>query len=233
MLPDGRLGVIDFGAVARLPGGHPEPIGRLTRLALRRRRRRGRSTGLRDEGFVKPTRRSTPRRCWTTSGRCWTRSRAEEFRFTRAWLRAEAAPAGQPEEPGLSAEPPAQPAAVLPADPPGDARLDRRALPAGGEGALPGDPRALAARLRGAEREPAPTRRSRAGAKAGIAQRVSRRAGLPIGRPALSADRISVGSADAPAPAGAHRDLTGGRRSLRVTDSLRPTHSRSGQCFVE
>ena len=41
ILPDGRLGVIDFGAVARLPGGHPEPIGRLVRLALRRRRRRG------------------------------------------------------------------------------------------------------------------------------------------------------------------------------------------------
>src|SRR5690606_6155733 len=34
LLPDGRLGVMDFGAVARLPGGHPEPIGRLIRLAL-------------------------------------------------------------------------------------------------------------------------------------------------------------------------------------------------------
>jgi len=33
--------------------------------------------------------------------------------------------------------------------------------------------------------------------------------------------------------AGAHRDLTGGRRSLRVTDSLRLTHSRSGQRFVD
>src|SRR5690606_20953066 len=34
MLPDGRLGVVDFGAVARLPDGLPEPIGRLVRLAL-------------------------------------------------------------------------------------------------------------------------------------------------------------------------------------------------------
>ncbi len=34
LLSDGRLGVMDFGAVARLPDGHPEPIGRLTRLAL-------------------------------------------------------------------------------------------------------------------------------------------------------------------------------------------------------
>ena len=34
MLPDGRLGVVDFGAVARLPGGYPEPLGRLTRHAV-------------------------------------------------------------------------------------------------------------------------------------------------------------------------------------------------------
>jgi hypothetical protein len=34
LLPDGRLGVLDFGAVNRLPGGLPEPIGRLARLAL-------------------------------------------------------------------------------------------------------------------------------------------------------------------------------------------------------
>jgi len=34
MLSDGRLGVLDFGAVARLPGGTPEPLGRITRLVL-------------------------------------------------------------------------------------------------------------------------------------------------------------------------------------------------------
>ena len=53
LLPDGRLGVIDFGAVARLPGGLPEPIGRLVRLALE-----GDAeavlAGLRQEGFVRP-----------------------------------------------------------------------------------------------------------------------------------------------------------------------------------
>ena len=36
ILPDGRLGVVDFGAVARLPGGYPEPLGRLTRHAVDR-----------------------------------------------------------------------------------------------------------------------------------------------------------------------------------------------------
>jgi predicted unusual protein kinase regulating ubiquinone biosynthesis (AarF/ABC1/UbiB family) len=34
LLDDGRLGVLDFGAVARLPEGTPEPLGRITRLVL-------------------------------------------------------------------------------------------------------------------------------------------------------------------------------------------------------
>ena len=48
---DGRLAVIDFGSVARLPGGAPPIIGRVTRLALE-----GRSVdvleALRGEGFI-------------------------------------------------------------------------------------------------------------------------------------------------------------------------------------
>src|SRR5688572_17979858 len=54
LLEDGRLGVIDFGATARLPDGHPEPIGRLLRWALE-----GRAedvlADLRLEGFVRPS----------------------------------------------------------------------------------------------------------------------------------------------------------------------------------
>ncbi|ONH33821.1 ABC1 kinase family protein [Pseudofrankia asymbiotica] len=38
LLADGRLGVLDFGAVQRLPDGLPEVMGRLTRLALDVRR---------------------------------------------------------------------------------------------------------------------------------------------------------------------------------------------------
>ncbi len=34
LLDDGRLGVLDFGATARLPHGTPEPLGRITRLVL-------------------------------------------------------------------------------------------------------------------------------------------------------------------------------------------------------
>ena len=74
LLDDGRLGVLDFGAVARLPGGHPEPIGRLTRLALA-----GDAEavldGLRAEGFVRKRRRGRRgQRCSATSGRCSSRS---------------------------------------------------------------------------------------------------------------------------------------------------------------
>ena len=34
VLPDGRLGVVDFGLVARLPDGLPSAMGRLIRLAI-------------------------------------------------------------------------------------------------------------------------------------------------------------------------------------------------------
>src|SRR6185436_2378903 len=52
LMPDGRLGVLDFGAVARLPDGHPEPVGRLTRLALEGRAEEV-LAGLREEGFLR------------------------------------------------------------------------------------------------------------------------------------------------------------------------------------
>src|SRR4030081_2065041 len=52
LLDDGRLGVLDFGAVARMPGGHPEPLGRLTRLPIAGRAEEV-LAGLRAEGFVR------------------------------------------------------------------------------------------------------------------------------------------------------------------------------------
>ena len=53
---DGRLGVLDFGAVARLPDGLPEPIGRLLRA---RRRRRGRPCSKACATRASSSRRST------------------------------------------------------------------------------------------------------------------------------------------------------------------------------
>jgi predicted unusual protein kinase regulating ubiquinone biosynthesis (AarF/ABC1/UbiB family) len=98
MLPDGRLGVIDFGAVARLPEGHPEPIGRLVRLALA-----GDADGVLDglmaEGFVKEHDPIDARALLDFLLPMLEPVAAEEFRFTRPWLRAEAARLASPKSP--------------------------------------------------------------------------------------------------------------------------------------
>ena len=95
LLPDGRLGVIDFGAVARLPQGHPEPIGRLTRLALA-----GEAdavlAGLRAEGFVKPDVGVDAGAVLDFLMPMLEPIAVDEFRFTRSWLRAEAARIASP-----------------------------------------------------------------------------------------------------------------------------------------
>ncbi|OLB78209.1 MAG: ABC transporter ATP-binding protein [Actinobacteria bacterium 13_2_20CM_2_71_6] len=100
MLPDGRLVVLDFGAVARLPGGHPEPIGRLTRLALC-----GDADavldGLRDEGFVKPDVEVDAQAVLTYLRPMLEPVARPEFQFTRAWLRAEAARVANPRSPAF------------------------------------------------------------------------------------------------------------------------------------
>src|SRR5262245_51189259 len=98
MLPDGRLGVLDFGAVARLPGGHPEPIGRLTRLALD-----GEAdavlAGLRAEGFVRPGANVDAAAVLEYLRPALEPIAKPEFQFTRAWLRAEAARVANPRGP--------------------------------------------------------------------------------------------------------------------------------------
>lgn len=101
MLDDGRLGVFDFGAVARLPEGHPEPIGRLVRLALA-----GDADavfqGLRDEGFLKPDLDVDPAEVLEYLLPMLEPIQADEFRFTRAWLRQEAARVASPRSPAYA-----------------------------------------------------------------------------------------------------------------------------------
>jgi predicted unusual protein kinase regulating ubiquinone biosynthesis (AarF/ABC1/UbiB family) len=95
---DGRLAVIDFGAVARLPEGLPEPIGRLTRLALE-----GKASevldGLRREGFVKAGLDVDAQTILDYLRPMLAPLEVDEFRFTRAWLRAEAARIASPRSP--------------------------------------------------------------------------------------------------------------------------------------
>jgi predicted unusual protein kinase regulating ubiquinone biosynthesis (AarF/ABC1/UbiB family) len=95
ILPDGRLGVIDFGAVARLPGGAPEGLGRMSRLAVD-----GDSAGLlavmRELGFVRPGVALTADEVLNYLGPTLDPVRTAEFSFTREWLRGQAQRLGDP-----------------------------------------------------------------------------------------------------------------------------------------
>jgi predicted unusual protein kinase regulating ubiquinone biosynthesis (AarF/ABC1/UbiB family) len=100
LLPDGRLGVVDFGAVARLPDGHPEPVGRLTRLALAKDAD-GVVEGLREEGFIKGDQEIDAQLVLDFLLPMLEPISVDEFQFTRAWLRAEAARLSSPKSPAF------------------------------------------------------------------------------------------------------------------------------------
>jgi predicted unusual protein kinase regulating ubiquinone biosynthesis (AarF/ABC1/UbiB family) len=100
LLPDGRLGVLDFGAVARMPGGHPEPVGRLTRLALQGRAEEV-LKGLREEGFVRSDIDVDAQAVLDFVRPMLEPLEADEFQFTRAWLRSEAARLANPRGPAF------------------------------------------------------------------------------------------------------------------------------------
>jgi predicted unusual protein kinase regulating ubiquinone biosynthesis (AarF/ABC1/UbiB family) len=100
LLPDGRLGVIDFGAVARLPDGHPEQVGRLTRLALDNEADEV-VAGLREEGFIKADQEIDAQQVLDFLLPMLEPIAVEKFRFTRAWLRAEAARLSSPKSPAF------------------------------------------------------------------------------------------------------------------------------------
>jgi predicted unusual protein kinase regulating ubiquinone biosynthesis (AarF/ABC1/UbiB family) len=98
LLPDGRLAVIDFGAVARLPAGLPEPVGRLTRLALQGKANEV-LAGLRKEGFIKHDLQIDADEVLDYLLPILEPIQMEQFRFTRAWLRGEAARIASPRSP--------------------------------------------------------------------------------------------------------------------------------------
>ncbi|MYR56091.1 AarF/ABC1/UbiB kinase family protein [Streptomyces sp. SID625] len=92
--PDGeddwRLGVLDFGTVDRLPGGLPEPIGASLRMTLD-----GEAEAvydmLRAEGFVKETVDLDPEAVLDYLLPIIEPAQADEFTFTRGWMRSQAA----------------------------------------------------------------------------------------------------------------------------------------------
>ncbi|SQD99642.1 ABC-1 domain protein [Parafrankia sp. Ea1.12] len=89
LLADGRLGVLDFGAVNRLPGGLPEPIGRLARLTLAGDAEAV-AEGLRAEGFIPEGATIPAEDLLDYLAPMLAPITDEEFAFSRDWLRGEA-----------------------------------------------------------------------------------------------------------------------------------------------
>jgi len=83
----GRLGVLDFGAVARLPERRlPEAMGRLMRIASQS----GADelvAGLREEGFIKDRIQVDPELVFDYLSPFIEPTRHDTFRFTREWMR--------------------------------------------------------------------------------------------------------------------------------------------------
>jgi len=95
ILPDGRLGVVDFGAVARLPGGYPEPLGRLSRLAVERDGAAVLDL-LRAERFIRTGIALDARQVMDYLGPIVEPLRTPSFTFSREWMREQATRLGDP-----------------------------------------------------------------------------------------------------------------------------------------
>lgn len=85
LMPGGRMGVIDFGAVAPLPGGLPVELGHMMRFALA-----GDYAALTDTmekiGFIQPGEKVPPGEIDAMLRQYVEPLEAETFHFTRKWL---------------------------------------------------------------------------------------------------------------------------------------------------
>ncbi len=89
LMGDGRLGVLDFGACARLPDGIPRPLGVMTRLAVE-----GKSQDLlellQNEHFIRPGTTLEASHVLDYLAPFTDSLRTERFHFTRKWLQRQA-----------------------------------------------------------------------------------------------------------------------------------------------
>ena len=143
---DNRLGVIDFGSVARLPDGAPPILGRMSRLALEDRADEV-LEGLRAEGFVPEGYTPDPEALLN-----YLAPYAEPLRHERVPLHpaVDAGTGGahdRPVQPGIQVGSAPEPATGLLDDPSGHLRLDRRVVPARRDRAVPVNRGTLAARF--------------------------------------------------------------------------------------
>jgi predicted unusual protein kinase regulating ubiquinone biosynthesis (AarF/ABC1/UbiB family) len=88
-LPDGRLMVTDYGAVARLPSGMPRPLTMMTKLAFENRPDDLLQL-LRDEGFVRPDSPLPAEEAVAYLAPFTEPLRTESFHFNRRWLQGQA-----------------------------------------------------------------------------------------------------------------------------------------------
>ncbi|WP_105968325.1 ABC1 kinase family protein [Streptomyces geranii] len=95
---DWRLGVLDFGTVDRLPGGLPPTIGDSLRLTLDGRAEAVYET-LCAEGFVKDSIDLDPEAVLDYLVPIIEPAQADEFTFTRGWMRSQAARIADPRSP--------------------------------------------------------------------------------------------------------------------------------------
>ena len=93
LLDDGRLLVLDFGAVARLPDGLPRPLSIMVRLALENRPDDLLAL-LRREGFVLPGSAMTGDDAIAYLAPFTEPLRSDVFRFNRRWLQRQAGRVG-------------------------------------------------------------------------------------------------------------------------------------------
>jgi len=98
----GKLGVLDFGAVARLPAsGLPEAMGRLIRIAADRDEDQL-VDGLREEGFIKEGIDVDPHLLLEYLGPFVEPARVERFRFSREWMREQFQRINNPKDPAYT-----------------------------------------------------------------------------------------------------------------------------------
>jgi predicted unusual protein kinase regulating ubiquinone biosynthesis (AarF/ABC1/UbiB family) len=85
VLPNGKLGILDFGAVNRMPGGYPMVFGQLTRI-FNQGDMETVVNGLRDEGFIRPGIEVDHDALRAFLSPYVEPTAVEEFTFSREWL---------------------------------------------------------------------------------------------------------------------------------------------------
>jgi len=101
ILPDGRLGVLDFGSALRMPQGMPPTFGRLIGALLGGDHAQI-ARRLREEGFVRPGRSVDVAKLSSYMAPFTAPARHAEFRFSRDWLRQQFGRVNDPRNPDFA-----------------------------------------------------------------------------------------------------------------------------------